>query len=105
LEVADSSIAAGAPFDELAECWSAFVFEHSSGADLDPVVVCCPCGDEASSRSLTARFNDPEWTSGRARAEGLQARPDVDKPGLTLHPVPAAIGVAPTPTSARSQCS
>ena len=40
------------------------VFEHSCGAELQPVVVCRACGHEASS-SLTPRFTDRGWaTSG-----------------------------------------
>jgi DNA-binding HxlR family transcriptional regulator len=39
------------------------VFEHSCGADLEPVVVCRACGEEATSRSLTPRFADPAWTA------------------------------------------
>jgi len=39
------------------------VFEHSCGADLEPVVVCRACGEEATSRSLTPRFSDPAWTA------------------------------------------
>jgi DNA-binding HxlR family transcriptional regulator len=39
------------------------VFQHSCGADLEPVVVCRACGDEATARSLTPRFTDPEWTT------------------------------------------
>jgi DNA-binding HxlR family transcriptional regulator len=32
------------------------VFEHSCGADFDPVVVCAGCGEEVGPRSLKARF-------------------------------------------------
>jgi HxlR-like helix-turn-helix len=39
------------------------VFQHSCGADLQPVVVCRACGHEASSRSLTPHFTDPGWTT------------------------------------------
>ncbi len=39
------------------------VFQHSCGADLQPVVVCRACGHEAGSGSLTPRFSDPGWTT------------------------------------------
>ncbi|MDT0346454.1 winged helix-turn-helix transcriptional regulator [Streptomyces litchfieldiae] len=39
------------------------VFEHDCGTDLKPVVVCKHCGGEATSRSLTPRFADPEWAA------------------------------------------
>ncbi|MGK4578632.1 winged helix-turn-helix transcriptional regulator [Kitasatospora sp. HPMI-4] len=39
------------------------VFEHSCGADLDPVAVCRACGEEVRGRSLTPRFQVPGWTA------------------------------------------
>jgi DNA-binding HxlR family transcriptional regulator len=51
------------------------VFEHSCGADLDPVVVCRACGDQATSRSLTPRFNDPEWTTAGHVSKASASRP------------------------------
>ncbi|MEV2269726.1 winged helix-turn-helix transcriptional regulator [Nonomuraea africana] len=42
------------------------VFEHSCGADLDPVVVCRACGEEPTEDSLTARFRDEGWTAAGA---------------------------------------
>ena len=51
------------------------VFQHSCGADLQPVVVCRACGHEASPRSLTPRFTDPEWTTSGPHAEGQAAGP------------------------------
>jgi hypothetical protein len=52
------------------------VFEHSCGTDLDPVVVCRACGKEVTSRSLTPRFTDPEWTTGGPA-------PTASEPGMT----------------------
>ncbi len=48
------------------------VFEHSCGADLQPVVVCRTCGHEASSRSLTPRFTDRGWTTSGPTPKGKQ---------------------------------
>jgi len=39
------------------------VFQHTCGADLQPIVVCRACGHETSSRSLTPHFTDPGWTT------------------------------------------
>ncbi|MEV7007881.1 helix-turn-helix domain-containing protein [Streptosporangium sp. NPDC051022] len=38
------------------------VWEHSCGADLDPVIVCRACGQEPAAGSLTPHFRDPGWT-------------------------------------------
>src|SRR5215212_4216522 len=48
------------------------VFQHSCGADLQPVVVCRACGHEASSRSLTPRFTDRDWTTSGPTPKGKQ---------------------------------
>lgn len=48
------------------------VFEHSCGADLQPVVVCRTCGQEASSRSLTPRFTARGWTTSGPTPKGKQ---------------------------------
>ncbi|MCW2864396.1 MAG: HxlR family transcriptional regulator [Actinoallomurus sp.] len=37
------------------------VFEHSCGADLDPMVVCRDCGEKVGPRSLTPRFQAEGW--------------------------------------------
>jgi DNA-binding HxlR family transcriptional regulator len=39
------------------------VFEHSCGADLEPVVVCRHCGEQPESGSLHARFEAAGWTA------------------------------------------
>ncbi|HEY0542504.1 MAG TPA: helix-turn-helix domain-containing protein [Actinoallomurus sp.] len=38
------------------------VFEHSCGADLDPMVVCRACGEKVGPHSLTPRFQAEGWT-------------------------------------------
>ncbi|MBC6463597.1 winged helix-turn-helix transcriptional regulator [Actinomadura sp. HBU206391] len=42
------------------------VFEHSCGADLDPVVVCRHCAAEAAPASLTPRFQAQGWNAAGA---------------------------------------
>jgi DNA-binding HxlR family transcriptional regulator len=39
----------------------AVVFEHSCGAELEPVVVCGACRHEVGGGELSARFLDPHW--------------------------------------------
>jgi hypothetical protein len=60
------------------------VFQHSCGADLQPVVICRACGHEASPRSLTPRFTDPGWTTIGSTAKGKRqvggARPELTRP-------------------------
>jgi hypothetical protein len=61
------------------------VFQHTCGADLQPVVVCRACGHEASSRSLTPRFTDPRWTTSEPTPTGKQ-------PGQPRQPTLNTIG-------------
>ena len=55
------------------------VFQHTCGADLQPVVVCRACGHEGS-RSLTPRFTDPRWTTSEPTPKGQAAGPGPTNP-------------------------
>ena len=46
------------------------VFEHTCGADLEPVVVCRACGAEVRHNELTPHFDAPGWNEDGTRAAG-----------------------------------
>lgn len=46
------------------------VFEHTCGADLEPVVVCRACGVEVRHNELTPHFDAPGWNEDGTRAAG-----------------------------------
>jgi DNA-binding HxlR family transcriptional regulator len=46
------------------------VFEHSCGADLDPVTVCRACGREVADGELTPHYDAPGWNEDGTRAAG-----------------------------------
>jgi DNA-binding HxlR family transcriptional regulator len=48
----------------------AVVFEHTCGADLEPVVVCRACGGEVHRRDLTPHVDAPGWNEDGTRAAG-----------------------------------
>lgn len=46
------------------------VFEHSCGADLEPLTVCRHCGREVRDGELTPHFDAPGWNEDGTRAAG-----------------------------------
>jgi DNA-binding HxlR family transcriptional regulator len=46
------------------------VFEHSCGADLDPVMICRACGREVGDGELIAHYDAPGWNEDGTRAAG-----------------------------------
>ena len=46
------------------------VFEHSCGADLDPMTVCRACGREVTDGELTPHYDVAGWNEDGTRAAG-----------------------------------
>ena len=46
------------------------VFEHSCGADLDPVRCCRACGREVADGELTPHYDVTGWNEDGTRAAG-----------------------------------